>query len=227
MHKCKKHPCPKPETCKCRTVREAQIPVIWLIGGAGSGKRTVGRALHEAFGFDYLSSGELLRQAAKSGNAKAQEFDRSIVAGRLVEDDDIVQLLEKTMRQLLLKKTPGYVVSFAKTVAQAELFERFIAPTDLVLLLECSDETMQARSKARAVAAGEMQDMDDMEETVKLRIDQFRSTLDDFKKTYGPKIKTIDAEEAIDDVMAKVTAIVEEVRVTKLANTAKPTCDEE
>lgn len=226
MHKCKKHPCPKPETCKCRTVREAQVPVIWMIGGAGSGKAAVGRALNEKFGFDYLSTGDLLRQAAKNGGHKAQTYERAIGAGRLVDDDDVVQLLEKTMRQLLQKKSKGYVVSFAKNLLQAELFERFIAPSDLILLLECTDETMLARSKARAAAAGEMSDVDDMEETVRTRIEQFRSTLDDLKKSYGPKIKTIDAEATLEEVMAKVEPIVEEVRLKKLAMMPKPTCDE-
>lgn len=224
MHKCKKHPCPKPETCKCRTVREANVPIVWLLGGTGSGKNTVGTALTAKYGFDYLNTGELLRTEAKSGSRRGAEYERAIAAGRLIGDDDIVQMLERIMKHRL-RQTRGYVLCFAKNVQQAELFERYIAPADLIVQLHCSAETMKARATARAAAAGANMELDDVGETIDLRIQQYRAGIEEILTKYGARVRRVDAEGGVADVLAVVEPLVEEVTARKLAETPKPTCD--
>lgn len=207
MHKCIKHNCPHPETCKCRRIRHSKLPVVWLVGGAGAGKRAVGGALSERHAFDYLSSGVLLRQEMRSGSRQAAALERTIADGSLVDDTVVVELLEKSM-MALLAQSHGFVVSFAKTLAQTELFERYIAPVDLVVYLQCSDETLMARSKERAQAAGLEQDVDDEATVIALRIQQFRETLDVLQQRYEKKWHTVNADRGLELVLADVEALV-------------------
>lgn len=225
MHKCMKHPCPKPETCKCRTVREANVPIIWLIGGTGSGKNTIGTALTQRYRFDFVNSGDLLRQEVRSGSRKGQAYERAILDGRLVDDTEIVELLERTMRRQLQRQSRGYVVSFAKTLAQAQLFEKYIAPVDLVLHLDCSDDTMLQRSLQRAAEAGVAANAEDTDDIIRVRMQRFRTTVAELLEHYKDRVREINTEAGIEEVMAQIGPIVDEVTARKLSVTPKPTCD--
>lgn len=216
MHKCIKHNCPNPETCKCRRIRHAQLPIIWLIGGAGSGKRAVGSAMNVRHALDYFSSGVLLRQETRSGSRQAAELERTIAAGTMIDDTVIVELLEKSMKAML-PQSHGYIVSFAKTVVQAELFERYIAPVDVVIYLECTDETLMARSKERAKEAGTGQDVDDEEAVIALRIQKFRETLAELQQRYEKKWHTINAERDLETVLIDVEPLITVTMERKLA----------
>lgn len=223
MHKCIKHNCPNPDSCRCRRIRHAQLPIVWLVGGSGSGKRAVGTAMNVRHALDYFSSGVMLRQETRSGSRQAAELERAIAAGTMIDDTVVVELLEKSMKAML-PQSPGYIVSFAKTVAQAELFERYIAPVDVVIYLECTDETLMTRSKERAQAAGTGQDVDDEEAVIALRIQKFRETLAELQQRYEKKWHTIDAERDLEavlmDVEPLITATVERKLAEKLAEQA-------
>lgn len=224
MHKCKKHPCPNPATCKCRTIRDAKIPIIWLIGGTGSGKKTHGIEMAKKFHFDFISTGDLLRSKVASGSNKAQEYQRLMSNGILVPDEEVIELLEKTMKQKL-KESHGFVLSFTKNVQQADLFEKFIAPVDLIIYLECSDDAMMARTLTRAKAAGSTAATDDTEFLAQVRIEQFRKSFDAIQAKYADKIKTIDCNGAIAEIWELLVPLVEQTIAYKLENTTDPKCD--
>lgn len=220
MHKCKKHPCPKPELCKCRTVREANIPVIWLLGGTGSGKNTHGVSLAEANKFEFISSNLLLRELMDGSTKKGAEYEKLINSGKMVPDDEVVQLLERTM-VTLLRNAHGYVVCFAKNLEQCELFERFIAPADLIIYLECSDETMKARTLLRAAEAGAGAAAEDSEAVAVTRIERFRSVIEPIIEKYGPRVVRVNCEGTIEEVYAQLQPLVEAAIAAKSGDKSK------
>lgn len=225
MQKCHKNTCPNPRTCKCRTVREAVIPIVWLIGGTGAGKMTLGKSLAEHFDMDYVSTGEVLRQVVNDHKDKnAKTIDKTMNEGQLVNDEIVVEILDRHLRKLL-KKSKGFIVSFAKNLNQAALFEKFISPVDLMLYLEASDETLKARSKARAADGGGNED--DLEELIDERIKVFHSYIEDVKKEYKDHLRVISAERSAEEIMSEVVPLIEAVTAKKLAEKPQPTCGPE
>lgn len=225
MHKCKKHPCPKPASCKCRGVRDANVPVIWLIGGTGAGKNSVCMMLAEKYGFEVYNPASMLRAEIAAGSAKSDEYNEAMANGELVPDDDIIQMLEKSMMKVR-KNAKGYAVSsFPKTAAQGQMFEKFISPIDLILHMRCPDELCISRTAKRAAEAGAEAHREDSETSAKVRLEMYKRTINGIIETFREKIKDIDAKKPLEDVFNDVIPIVEQTMATKLANTPEPTCD--
>lgn len=224
MHKCKKNPCPAPATCKCRTVRESQVPIIWLLGGPGSGKGTLGATLAATNNFQYLSTGQLLRDEVADGSKPGREFEKIMLEGKLIPDEPLIQLMERKMVKAIRVAKQGYLVNFAKNVAQAELFERYIAPVDLIVYLDCSDKTMKARMLQRAEQLGTSTD-EEAEEQMRLRIETFRETIEPLLEFKSDCLKSVNAEGTVEEITNIIQSMIEDVAEHKLATTVAPSCD--
>lgn len=224
MHKCKMNPCPAPATCKCRTVRESQVPIIWLLGGPGSGKGTLGTSLAATNDFQYLSTGQMLRDEAANGSKRGREFEKIMQEGKLIPDEPLVQLMERKMVKAIRVAKQGYLVNFAKNVTQAELFERYIAPVDLIVYLDCSDKTMKARLLKRAEELGASTD-EEAQEQIRLRIETFRETIEPLLAFKSDCLKSVNAEETVEEITNTLQSMIEEVAAQKLATTVAPSCD--
>lgn len=211
MHHCLKHGCSKPESCKCRFMRQTSLPVIWLMGGVGSGKKTLGAALAQHFNMTFISGGKLLREISMSRSMLAPEILKSLQEATLVDDTVIVQLVEQRMRDTY-KSTQGFVLSFAKNTAQAELFERFVAPVDLVLYLDCPEAVMVQRANDRLET---MPEIDDSPETILLRVKQFFETNTDLLKKYKRKMKRIAAEAEPEKIFSRAVRYVTKAKQVK------------
>merc|ERR1739838_708029 len=78
------------------------LPVIWLIGGPGSGKGTQCDSIAGKFGYTHLSSGDLLRGEVLSGSPRVMEL------GNLVPDEEVVGLIKDAMAAKV-QSTNGFV----------------------------------------------------------------------------------------------------------------------
>ncbi|XP_017773831.1 PREDICTED: UMP-CMP kinase 3-like [Nicrophorus vespilloides] len=58
-------------------LQELKVPIIWLIGGPGTGRDTQSAILEDFYGFDVIKIGSLLRQHASN------ETDR----GRVIKEN--------------------------------------------------------------------------------------------------------------------------------------------
>lgn len=227
MKKCQKHVCPKPAVCKCRTIRAARKPIVWILGGTGSGKNTQSTKILEKYGFDMIKVGSIFRAEVDSGSARGIELEKYVTNGQLVPDDQVLDTIEPLMRQKL-KKTNGYViVSFPKTIEQSTLFETYIGAADLIIHLDCSEETMIARITQRAEAAGVNSRREDNEHTARVRIAKFADTISPISEKYGDQIRKIDSELPIDEVFEAVVLLIDQMIVDKeneAANDATAGC---
>lgn len=218
MHKCKKYPCPKPAACKCRTVREANIPIIWLIGGSGSGKRLHGVPLAKQTNLDFLSLGDIIRDEISTRSKRGVEWEKLINLSESLPSEDIINLLEQIMNKRL-KDSRGYIVSFVRNIEQTEIFENYIAPVDMIIYLECSDETMRARADKNEAdnAAPENETAGGFE--------KLHETIDAILRKYKDIIETVDCNGSIEETYAQLPPLVEKAIIKKLESTPVPTCD--
>lgn len=210
MHHCATHNCKKPTVCKCRFMRQTTIPVIWILGGVGSGKKTLGNSLAKRFDMTFISGGELLRDISMSNSKKAPEILKKLLEGDLIDDELMVELLENRMK-VLFKATQGFVLSFVKNLHQAELFERFVAPVDLVMFLDCSETVMLQRGNERLASSPETVDSP---EKIEARVEQFKSTIQDLLAKYK-RAKRISAEIDPDQMLTLATEYVSKAKAVK------------
>jgi adenylate kinase len=69
---------------------------IALFGPPGAGKGTQSKKLIEKYNLTYVATGDLLRKEIAEGTALGIEAKNLIEKGRLVPDDMILQIIEKT-----------------------------------------------------------------------------------------------------------------------------------
>ncbi|MCH8859331.1 MAG: nucleoside monophosphate kinase, partial [Proteobacteria bacterium] len=69
--------------------------ILILLGPPGAGKGTQAKSLVEDFGVVQLSSGDMLREEAKSGSDLGHRASEVMNAGNLVSDDLIIAMMSK------------------------------------------------------------------------------------------------------------------------------------
>lgn len=56
-------------------------PIIWVLGGPGSGKGTQCDKIIAKYGFTHLSTGDLLREEVKSGSDRSKQLAAIMARG--------------------------------------------------------------------------------------------------------------------------------------------------
>merc|ERR1712242_533481 len=72
-------------------------PIVWIIGGPGSGKGTQCDNIVAKFGYSHLSSGDLLRDQVLSGSEKGKQLFSVMSQGALVPDEEVIELIKMAM----------------------------------------------------------------------------------------------------------------------------------
>jgi adenylate kinase len=121
-----------------------------LLGPPGAGKGTQAKFITERFGIPQISTGDMLRAAAKAGSPLGVAARKVMDAGQLVSDDIIVALVKDRLAQPDCAR--GYLFDgFPRTLPQAEAMRAAGLRTDFVLEIEVPDEEIIARMGGRRV----------------------------------------------------------------------------
>jgi len=189
-------------------LRSSKIPIVWVLGGPGSGKGTQCARLVEKYGFQHLSSGDLLRDEVQSGSDKGKEISEMMVKGMLVPRQVVLDLLKQAMLKNLSNAKGFLIDGYPREVEQGEDFEKDIAPCALVLYFDCKDETMKQRLLGRAASSGRA---DDNEETIVKRLVTFHQCSEPVIAKYTSKVVCICADTDPDTIFGQCTASVDKV----------------
>ena len=123
-----------------------------MIGPPGAGKGTQAKLLEERLHVPHISSGDLLRAAAKRKTTLGLQAKRFMDRGDLVPDEILLGAIAERLQQD--DAANGFILDgFPRTVAQADsldaLLQRQGAQTDLVLSLTVPREELVKRLAGR------------------------------------------------------------------------------
>ncbi|KAJ8978767.1 hypothetical protein NQ317_017491 [Molorchus minor] len=184
-------------------VPEIKVPIVWVLGGPGSGKGTQCDKIVEKYKFTHLSSGDLLRAEVDSGSPRGKDLLAIMERGELVPLEIVLDLLKEAILKALPTSTGFLIDGYPREKEQGILFEQNIAPVNVVLFFDASENTLVERLLGRAKTSGRA---DDNEETIKKRLITFNTHNDLVIQQYIDKVKKINAERNVDEIFAEVVS---------------------
>ncbi len=121
-----------------------------LLGPPGAGKGTQATFIKEKFGIPQISTGDMLRAAAKAGTPLGLAAKKVMDLGSLVSDDIIVGLVKERLKDPDCAN--GYLFDgFPRTLPQADAMKAAGVALDYVLEIDVPDEDIVARMSGRRV----------------------------------------------------------------------------
>lgn len=193
--------------------------ILILLGPPGAGKGTQAQLISEARQIPQLATGDMLREAKKSGTPLGLKCQAIMDAGELVSDEIIEEIISERIRADDCKQ--GFILDGAvRTEGQAEMIDRLLAregrKLDVVIQLVVDEDELVNRLNSRiadAKARGEEVRADDDEEIFRKRQQVYRdqtAPLIPYYEAQG-KLRKIDGMGSIDEVRAAIAAVLDEV----------------
>ena len=118
-----------------------------LLGAPGSGKGTQAAIVEQKTGMYILSTGNLLREAVKSGTELGNRVKGVLDSGALAPDELVIELVAEKLKSPECSK--GVIFDgFPRTVVQAEKLDE-LTKIDMVMVLSVPDENIVERMSLR------------------------------------------------------------------------------
>ena len=179
--------------------------MIIFMGVAGSGKSIQGRMLADEKALPWLSTGEFLRMLV------AGEKRRDMIAGKLLDDKEIINLVQKIFQ--IVDSSKEFVLDgFPRTTAQAEWLLSQVKHGQLkvtaVIHLVASEEAVMERLLSRGR-------QDDNEEAVRERFNEYEQAAKPIIKEFrdaGVAVFDINGEQVVKDVHEDIKEALAEVK---------------
>ncbi len=205
-----------------------------LLGAPGAGKGTQAEIISEHLNIPTISTGNIIREALKSGTEMGLKAKQYIESGKLVPDDVVIGIIRDRLAQSDCAN--GFILDgFPRTIPQAEALDRMGIVLDRVISLEVADETIAQRVSGRRVcpACGAsyhidykkptvegvcdkcgdtlVQRKDDHPDTVKERLIVYHEQTEPLKEYYAKagKLVMVEGQEAVEDTTRLTLAAVE------------------
>jgi len=178
---------------------------VVMLGPPGAGKGTQSEFLSRTLGIPAISTGELLRAAAKAGTELGRRVAAIMSSGALVDDATMAEVV----RERLAQCAGGFLLDgYPRTLPQAETLDAISSgrgdggkdlSLDAVLLVEVPEEELVRRTLARGRD-------DDREDVVRARLDVYRTKTAPLAEYYAARglLRTIDGNRPIAEVTTQM-----------------------
>ncbi|EFJ52351.1 adenylate kinase [Volvox carteri f. nagariensis] len=187
---------PKTESVK-------QKRVVFVVGGPGSGKGTQCDLISRDFGVPFFSTGDLIRSLIASGCPEGKQLQDIILQGQIIPSEVTVGLLQKAMASATSDTV--LIDGFPRNTENRTVWQSQVGyDCELVLLFDCPEEVMVERLRRRAEGRA-----DDNEETIKKRVQNFKSQMApvlDYYRAIG-KVTTISTDRPVDDIYSELSSL--------------------
>ena len=132
-----------------KTGRIQNMKII-LLGAPGAGKGTQAEKISEALHIPQISTGNIIREALKSGSEVGLKAKSFIESGKLVPDEVVIDIIKERIAKDDCKD--GFILDgFPRTIAQAEALDSMGVSIDRVLDINVADEVIASRLSGRRV----------------------------------------------------------------------------
>jgi adenylate kinase len=192
---------------------------VLLIGPPGAGKGTQATRIAAHFDLVRIATGDLLRQEVASGSERGRTAKAYIDRGDLVPDELVIAMTRDRVVQA--NSEGGYILDgYPRTLVQAEAAYRWAKARgvafDLALFFEIGTDELLARLAGRAQEEGRS---DDTEQTVRHRLDVFRSQTYPLLAYYRRRgiLVRIDAVGPVDAITERIVAVLHWYKAKALA----------
>jgi len=211
-----------------------------FLGAPGSGKGTYAARISEMFHIPAISTGEILRQAMRSGSELGAEVKSYVEGGKLVPDTVMGRVLEERLGQA--DCAAGFILDgYPRTLAQAETLERVLkargCAVTIAVGVEATGELLLQRLGGRRScpecgagynihtlkpAKDGICDKcgtalvirpDDEPATIRKRLEVYREQSAPLVSWYKARgiLRSVSSDAAIPDVVSRIAALIREV----------------
>ena len=199
-----------------------------LFGAPGAGKGTQAEVISKHYSIPAISTGNIIREALKSGSEMGLKARVYTEAGKLVPDEIVIGIIEERLREKDCEN--GFILDgFPRTIPQAEALDKMIR-IDKVVEISVADEDIVKRMSGRRVcekcgssyhliykrpkvegvcdncAGALLQRKDDHPDTVKERLRVYHEQTEPLKDYYAKQGKLVSV-----DGTGEVSAITEQI----------------
>jgi len=212
-----------------------------LLGAPGAGKGTQAKKLIEKYGIPQISTGDILRKAVADGTPLGKEAKSYMDKGELVPDSVVIGLVKERLAQDDCKN--GYILDgFPRNTSQAETLDNVLtemnASLDIALSVDVEMDELMKRLTGRRTCKGcqQMYNVhfsppksegtcdkcggelyqrdDDMEETIKNRLDVYEKSTAPLIDYYGSKgvLKSVKGVGSNDEIFRNVCAVIDSIK---------------
>ena len=202
-----------------------------LLGAPGAGKGTQAEKICEKLSIPTISTGNIIREAMKTGTEMGKKAKEYVEAGKLVPDEVVIDIIKERLAESDCAN--GFILDgFPRTIPQAEALDAMNFGIDCVLSIEVPDEKIVTRMSGRRVCitcgasyhteykkptkegicdqcgAELVLRKDDAPETVLERLNIYHDQTEPLKGYYekSGKLKTVEGQEEVADTTALVFA---------------------
>jgi len=187
---------------------------IVLFGPPGSGKGTQAKILAEKYGFQHISTGDLLRSEVGNETPLGVEAKTYMDKGNLVPDSVVIGMIGNLLDKKA-DKVKGFIFDgFPRTVAQAEALDSLLIKKsfqiDKVISLHVDEEELVRRLIERGKISGRS---DDNEASIRNRLVVYGDSTAPVADYYADQLKLSDVigMGSIEDINVVLCGKVEEV----------------
>ncbi|HIY27764.1 MAG TPA: adenylate kinase [Firmicutes bacterium] len=205
-----------------------------LLGAPGAGKGTQAEVICEKLSIPAISTGNIIREALKSGTEMGKRAKSYMDEGKLVPDEVVIGIIKDRLAQDDCKN--GFILDgFPRTIPQAEALDAMGVVIDRVIDIEVPDDKIVTRMSGRRVCekcgasyhllykkpqeegvCGKcggtlVQRKDDHPDTVKERLRVYHEQTEPLKAYYEKqgKLKIVEGQEEVADTTKLTLAAIE------------------
>ncbi|XP_063376773.1 adenylate kinase isoenzyme 1-like [Cydia fagiglandana] len=202
-------PCPlQCRSLKCKAFKRVSlegIPIVWVLGGPGSGKGTQVNKIVDKYGLTLLSPDALVREEVKTGSVRGKCLSKILERNDTAPTDVIIDLLKDAIyinASSRATRAKGFLFDgFPKEKSQAVMFETRIKPCTVIFYLEASSDTLTKRLMARDPSANE--------QAIKQRVKATFEVDELLLAAYCEKAYRINAENDADTMFRELSEILD------------------
>jgi len=184
-----------------RVIPDKQGEILVLLGPPGSGKGTLSKKLVDEYGFQHISTGDLIRKSDD------EDLKKTIAGGNMISDSDIRKMVVKELNTLDLEK--GIIFDgYPRNLKQSKALNRMLGKRGVGLnhavFLDLPEDIAKERLVKRAEEEGREDDasMDSIDKRFSEYTEKTIPLIDSFRKSR--KLITIDAEKGRTGVLEQV-----------------------